>query len=153
MSTPLTDNFEDKKLATNFWLNEFLFSDFYSERNQERVLESFYNDEMVLTRNVKKLAHNLQLLRDYLGCAISINIAFRPKWWELKQGRSGNSQHTLCWAADIVAEDYTPNQVADAIEELIDKGIMDQGGLGRYNSFTHYDLFAPDADGRRWDFR
>ena len=150
IETPLTDNFEDVQLTPNFWLSEFLFSDFYAEGPQERVLEAFYIEELVYTRNVKRLARNLQLLRDYLGCPISINISFRPKWWELKQGRSGNSQHTKAWAADIVSSEHSPEQVADAIEELIDKGIMDQGGLGRYSSFTHYDLFAPDADGRRW---
>lgn len=150
INTPLTDAFNDEQLTPNFWLSEFLFSDFYSERAQERVLEAFYSNELVFMRNVKELARNLQALRDYLGCAVSINIGYRPKWWELKQGRSGNSQHTQAWAADIVSEDHKPEEVADAIEFLIEKGIMNQGGLGRYRNFTHYDLFSPDADGRRW---
>lgn len=150
INTPLTDAFNDEQLTPNFWLSEFLFSDFYSERSQERVLEAFYSNELVFMRNVKELARNLQALRDYLGCAVSINIGYRPKWWELKQGRSGNSQHTQAWAADIVSEDHKPEEVADAIEFLIEKGIMNQGGLGRYRTFTHYDLFSPDADGRRW---
>lgn len=148
MTTPLTDDFQDLQLAKNFWLSEFLFSDFYSPRNQERVLQSYLDDPEVFI-NAKGLADNLQVLRDYLGCAISVNIGYRPKWWEIKQGRSGNSQHVKGWAADIIAEDYTPRQVQDAIEHLIETGKMKEGGLGRYNSFTHYDLRGNKA---RWDF-
>lgn len=148
MTTPLTDDFQDLQLAKNFWLSEFLFSDFYSPRNQERVLQS-YLDEPDVLHNARNLAQELQVLRDYLGCAISINIGYRPKWWEIKQGRSGNSQHVKGWAADIIAEDYTPRQVQDAIEHLIETGKMKEGGLGRYNSFTHYDLRGNKA---RWDF-
>lgn len=130
MQTPFTDSFENKQLAANFWLDEFVFSDFYSPLIQEKVLEVFYDDPKLI-KNTQDLAENLQVLRDYLGCAVSINISFRPLFWELKQGRSGRSQHCLAWAADIVADDYNPSQVADAIEHLIDQSKMKQGGLGR----------------------
>ena len=71
-------------------------------------------------------------------------------WWEHKQGRSGNSQHCLGKAADIVVPGMTPDEVADKIEELISNGDMLQGGLGRYNAFTHYDIRKTKG---RWDFR
>lgn len=150
IDTPLTDDFLDEKLTPNFWLSEFLFSDFYSESAQEKVLASYYADEDKLYPEIKKLCRNLQALRDYLGCAVTINISYRPKWWEIKQGRSGNSRHVKGMAADIVSEEHSPRQLADAIEELVERGIMDQCGLGRYNSFTHYDTDGMDADGRRW---
>lgn len=148
--TPLINAFEDYQITPNFWLSEFLFSTFYSDSIQERVLEAYYDNEVIFLQNIKRLAQNLQALRDYLGAPVVINIGFRPLFWEKRQGRSGNSQHTKAWAADIVCDDYAPSEVADALEHLIDKGIVDQGGIGRYNSFVHYDLFAPDADGRRW---
>lgn len=140
------------KLTTNFALHEFLFSDFYSPRQQKMVLDSYEQEPLEVRQNLVKLVNNLQVLREFLGCAISVNIGYRPKWWELKQGRSGNSRHVKLMAADIVAEDYSPEKVADAIEQLIEEGKMDEGGLGRYHTFTHYDV---DFVGhpRRWDFR
>lgn len=127
------------QLAKNFYLSEFIFSDFYSPLIQKKVIEAFESD-LELMQNCQALADNLQVLRDYLGSPISINISYRPKFWELKQGRSGKSQHVKAWAADIVCDDYSPAQVADAIDQLIDDGKMKEGGLGRYNSFTHYDI-------------
>jgi len=41
----------------------------------------------------------------------------------------------------------TPQEVADLIEELISQGKMKEGGLGRYNTFTHYDIRGYNA---RW---
>ena len=142
----------NRQLTDNFSKNEFLYSHFYSEELQVKVIEEFEKDSQNYAR-MKELADNLQVLRTALGCPININIAYRPKFWELRQGRSGNSQHTKAWAADIVADMFSPNEVATAIENLIKEGRMKQGGLGRYRSFTHYDLFNPDEDGRRWDNR
>ena len=145
MNTPLTDSFVNVQLTANFWLDELIFSDFYSPRNQEKVLESFYDDN--LFEQAKKLAEHLQVIRDYLGCAVSVNIAYRPKWWELKQGRSGASQHVLMLAGDIVSEDHSPKQVFDAIEFLIETGKIKEGGLHAYNSFVHTDTRGRKA---RW---
>jgi len=142
--------YQNIQLTKNFWLDEFILSDFYSPRIQERVIEA-YLESPELHENLHKLADNLQVLRDYLGCAVSVNIGYRPLFWEKKQGRSGKSRHVKMMAADIIADDYSPAQVQDAIEQLIEEGKMQEGGLGRYNSFTHYDI---DFVGhpRRWDF-
>jgi hypothetical protein len=51
-------------------------------------------------------------------------------------------------AADIVAENFSPEEVADKIEELINDNLMLEGGLGRYNTFTHYDIRGTKA---RWN--
>jgi uncharacterized protein YcbK (DUF882 family) len=115
------------------------------------VVEDFNIDKELLP-NLQKLANNLQVLRDYLGKPIHINAGFRPKWWEHLRGRSGNSQHTLCKAADIRVDDLTPEEVANAIEYLISEGKMLQGGLGRYNTFVHYDI-GFNGKRRRWDNR
>ena len=137
------------KLTKNFSLKEFLISRFYSNKQQKQVLKDFYKDSNLLI-NLKELASNLQVLRDYLNTSITINIAYRPKWYELFKNRSGKSQHCLCKAADLKVKGYTPLEVYEAIEHLISIGKMKQGGLGKYNTFTHYDIRGVKA---RWDFR
>lgn len=136
------------KLTKNFDLSEFIYSDFYNPSQQKKVLKSFDEDDSIFF-NIQKLANNLQVLRDYIGKPISINISYRPLWWELKQGRSGNSQHVLGKAADIVIKGMSTKEVHDTIEMLIERGDMLQGGLGLYNSFVHYDIRKTRA---RWDY-
>jgi uncharacterized protein YcbK (DUF882 family) len=134
-------------MTKNFKLNEFLESRFFSESEQIRVLADFEKNKKELLPKLQKLANNLQVLRDALNASISINIAYRPKWYELLKGRSGNSRHCKCEAGDITVDGYTPLQVNSKIEELIKSGDMAEGGLGKYNSFTHYDIRGNKA---RW---
>ena len=137
-------------LTNNFTREEFLKSRFFNIEEQIRVNNSYLDDINYLEPNLILLANNLQALRDFLNTPISINISYRPKWYELSRGRSGNSQHVKFKAADITTSKYSPNQVADAIELLISQGKMQEGGLGRYNSFTHYDIRNKKS---RWDNR
>jgi uncharacterized protein YcbK (DUF882 family) len=137
-------------LTKNFNLDEFIESGFYNEEVQENVWASYDADTYVLDQNLRRLAENLQVLRDHVGTSVIINIAYRPVWWEHQQGRSGTSQHCLGKAADIVISGMTPDEVADTIEKLIDEDKMEQGGLGRYNTFTHFDVRGYAA---RWDER
>lgn len=136
------------KLTKNFSLHEFLESRFFNAPEQIRVKESYQDNKFDLEPNLIVLVDNLQALRDYLNARIDINISYRPKWYELSRGRSGGSQHVQLKAADIVVDGYNANQVADAIEHLIASGKMKQGGLGRYHSFTHYDVRGTAA---RWN--
>jgi uncharacterized protein YcbK (DUF882 family) len=135
------------KLTNNFSLSEFLESRFFDDKQQEKVNLEFQNNKTTLLPKVQELANNLQVLRDNLGSAISINIAYRPKWYELSKGRSGNSRHCLCEAADIKVQGFTTAQVRAKIEKLILSGEMIQGGIGKYNSFVHYDIRGIKA---RW---
>ncbi|MFJ1330276.1 YcbK family protein [Capnocytophaga canimorsus] len=100
--------------------------------------------------NVKLLAKELQVLRDYLGKKITINSGYRSKAYNATlKGASPKSQHLLGKAADIVIEGMTPKKVAETIEKLIAQGKMKQGGIGIYKTFTHYDIRGVKA---RWDF-
>ena len=101
-------------------------------------------------RNVLRLMAELQVLRDELNTPIVINSGYRSPEHNQSVGGSKNSQHLLGKAADIVAQDVSPDETADTIERLINEGKMQQGGLGRYNTFTHYDIRGNKA---RWDFR
>ena len=138
------------KLTKNFSLDEFIESRFYDEEPQEKVWESYNENIGELLPYLSKLANQLQVLRDCIGMSIYINISYRPVWWEHKQGRLGNSQHCLGKAADIVVPGMTPDDVADTIEHLISRGDILQGGLGRYDTFTHYDIRKTKG---RWDYR
>jgi len=124
-------------LTANFSLSEFACSD------GTPVPDKYYN-------NCKELAENLQVLRDDFGAAISLNCGYRTPTKNKAVGGVSNSQHLLAKAADIRVKGQTPNAVADRILKLIGSGKMKQGGLGRYNTFTHYDIRGKEA---RWDKR
>lgn len=136
------------KLTKNFELKEFIVSRFYNKEQQERVLSDFESNKTELLPNIQKLANQLQVLRVHFNSPIIINIAYRPKWYELEKGRSGNSKHTLGIAADFNVKGKSTKEVREAIEDLIKKGDMLQGGVGKYNTFVHYDCFKGGK--RRW---
>lgn len=98
--------------------------------------------------NLKELAANLQVLRDHLGKPIRINSAYRSPAHNAKIGGAKKSQHLLGTAADIVVVGQSPRETRKVIEILIKEGKMKQGGLGAYNSFTHYDIRGYKA---RWN--
>ena len=100
-----------------------------------------------LIPNVQMLADNLQVLRDFVGVPISINSAYRHKEYNRSVGGSSRSQHLYAKASDIVVKGMPSNLVYELIEELIKDGKMKQGGLGSYDSFTHYDVRKTKA---RW---
>ena len=102
--------------------------------------------------NIQKLANQLQILRNKVGVSVKINSAYRcVKHNANLKPKPGakNSQHILGKAADIVISGFKASKTFDLISELINEGDMLQGGLGAYNSFTHYDIRKTKA---RWDF-
>ena len=91
-------------------------------------------------QNVQKLANNLQVLRNTLNAPIIINSGYRSPSHNKAVGGAVRSQHLTGKASDIVVRGYTPKQVFDEIERLINRGEMLQGGLKAYNTFVHYDI-------------
>ena len=122
------------RLTKNFSLSEFDCKD-GSEMPSE------------LLANVLELAENLQVLRDFVGVPIKINSSYRSLSHNANIGGSKSSQHLFAKAADIVIESKSPEQVANIIKVLISEGKMKQGGIGVYNTFTHYDIRGHKA---RW---
>ena len=100
-----------------------------------------------LMDNVKKLAKNLQVLRDHIQKPITIISGYRTPEYNKKCGGVKRSQHLLAKAADIVVSGMTSLEVRDTIIQLIKDGKMDSGGVGIYPSFTHYDVRGRNS---RW---
>lgn len=100
-----------------------------------------------LMANVKALAKNLQVLRDEVKKAITINSGYRTVSHNKAVGGASGSQHLKAKAADIVVRGMTPAEVRKKIESLIASKKMTQGGIGKYNSFVHYDIRGTRA---RW---
>lgn len=122
------------QLSKNFYLEEF------NCRDGTPVPAKFFD-------NVKTLASNLQVLRDFIGEPIHINSGYRTPEYNKKVGGKKNSQHLTASAADIACKSRTPKQLASVIERLIKEGKMRQGGIGIYPGFVHYDIRGVRA---RW---
>lgn len=122
------------KITTNFSLEEFNCKDG----------STMPNDVMI---NIINLAKNLQVLRDAIGKTITINSAYRSPDYNKKIGGVKDSQHLKGNASDITVKGMTPKEVAKIIEGLIASGKMQQGGIGIYPNFVHYDIRGVKA---RW---
>jgi uncharacterized protein YcbK (DUF882 family) len=97
---------------------------------------------------VTKLASQLQYIRDFVRKPIKLTNAYRCPEHNKEVGGVSNSQHILGKAADIQINDLDPSEVYKTIDNLTEHGHILQGGLGKYNTFTHYDIRKTRA---RWD--
>lgn len=98
----------------------------------------------------KRLAWQLQALRDDLGKPVVVISGYRhPAYNKLKKGKP-QSLHLQAKAADIKVRGMTGKQIRARIEKLIAAGKMEQGGLGTYEGepmMCHYDVRGRKA---RW---
>ncbi|MDC6364709.1 MULTISPECIES: D-Ala-D-Ala carboxypeptidase family metallohydrolase [Flavobacteriaceae] len=124
------------QLTKNFYKIEF------ESRDGATMPESVF-------QNVKQLAENLQIVRDILEEPININSGYRSEAHNTIVGGVKNSQHLLGKAADISMKNYTSKELAVIFENLIREGKIQQGGVGLYNGFVHYDIRGTRA---RWNF-
>jgi uncharacterized protein YcbK (DUF882 family) len=123
-----------RQLTKNFHINEFRCHD------GTEVPAELYD-------NVLELAKNLQALRDRIGKPIKIISGYRHLGYNKKIGGARKSQHIEAKAADIKVKGIGPAKLARHIEEAIADGDMKKGGVGRYPTFTHYDIRGKNA---RW---
>jgi uncharacterized protein YcbK (DUF882 family) len=124
------------KLTENFSLHEFQCKDGSDIPNE-------------YLPNAIQLAKNLQVLRDYINKPITINSAYRSPEYNASAKVKGakNSQHLLAKAADLRVKGMTPRELANVIESHIRAGKIQQGGVGVYPTFVHYDIRGTKA---RW---
>jgi len=97
---------------------------------------------------IQKLASQLQCIRDFIRFPIKITSAYRCSSHNKEIGGVSNSQHILGKASDIQVSDSSPEAIYQVIDTLAEYGHVLQGGLGLYNTFTHYDIRKTRA---RWD--
>ena len=128
------------QITKNFNLKEFR-----SNLHNKAGFEVFQVPEYLLG-NVKTLANQLQVIRDYIDLPIKINSAYRTPLFNKSVGGAKNSQHLYAKAADLKTE-LEPKKLYDIIEYLINDGQILEGGLGLYPTFVHYDIRGTKA---RW---
>lgn len=97
--------------------------------------------------NLQALAINLQKIRDKVGPLI-INSGYRTPTYNDKVGGVKNSQHLLATAADVSSPTMTGPELHAVILDMINKGEIHNGGLGKYRTFVHYDIRDQPA---RWN--
>lgn len=97
----------------------------------------------------RHLAWTLQRIRNVVG-PLKINSAYRCPKHNKNVGGAKNSQHTKNTAADLVAVEVSPIQLQETVLGMMEHDSIPNGGLGRYNTFTHYDIRLTPA---RWDHR
>ena len=97
---------------------------------------------------IQKLAAQLQTIRDFIRKPVKLTNAYRCPKHNKEVGGVSNSQHILGKAADIQIKDLDTAEVYKTIDNLTEQGHILQGGLGKYNTFTHYDIRKTKA---RWD--
>ncbi|WP_303315276.1 D-Ala-D-Ala carboxypeptidase family metallohydrolase [Flavivirga abyssicola] len=124
------------KLTTNFSKVEFESRDGF--QMPDDILE-----------NIKELAENLQVVRDYLKEPIHINSGYRSPNHNSAIGGELDSQHLLGKAADFSVRNYTAKDISLIFERMINNGEIKQGGVGLYNGFVHYDIRGTKA---RWNY-
>ena len=100
--------------------------------------------------NLKMLAVQLEIIRAHFNAPVTINSGYRNLEYNRNIGSKDTSQHVKGTAVDIVVKGVSPDEVADALEFLINTGMLKEGGVGRYNTFTHYDIRGTRA---RWNYK
>lgn len=98
-------------------------------------------------KNIRELAKNLQVIRNYFNLPLSISSGYRSPAHNSKIGGAKDSQHKYGRAADFSISGKSPIEVAKVIEDLIAAGKIKQGGLGIYPTWVHYDIRGTKA---RW---
>jgi uncharacterized protein YcbK (DUF882 family) len=97
--------------------------------------------------NIQFLMDQLEVLRAQVNAPIRIVSGYRSPAHNASVGGKGQSRHMCGQAADIQITGMTPTEVHATIERLITAGQMQQGGLGLYRTFVHYDTRGHKA---RW---
>ena len=101
--------------------------------------------------NIKELARNLQVIREFVGSPLKLTNAYRSLEHNRNVGSSDTSQHPKGKAGDIQSKELTPLELYNIIIDLISVGEIKEGGVGLYNSFVHYDIYYDGVNKRRWD--
>jgi len=119
------------QLSPNFWLDEFHC------RDGTPVPEASVEGLRSHTRR------NLQPIRDFFDSPMVITSGYRTPEYNKGRGveRSWHlyGTHGDQFATDFVVAGYTPAEIGMVLSGLIRLGVIDEGGIGVYQGFVHYD--------------
>lgn len=90
--------------------------------------------------NLQILAFMLQRIRDHFGRPIIISSGYRCMAHNTQVGGASRSFHIQGMACDFTIKDVHPKTVQKEVAKLMTDGKLLNGGLGIYNTFTHYDI-------------
>ena len=130
----MSSNTTNKKLSKNFDWNEF-------ESHDGAVMPP------EVKTNIQELVKNLEVIRSAIGKPMKINSGWRSPNQNAKVGGKSKSFHMVGMASDFYVPGMTTKQVRDVIETLISQGKIKQGGIGKYDTWVHYDNRGTKA---RW---
>ena len=83
----------------------------------------------------------MEVIRAHFGNKpIKINSGYRSPAHNKKIGGASGSLHKSAKANDFTIKGVAPKDVQAGVKELMRTGKIEKGGLGYYNSFTHYDI-------------
>jgi|GEM_PF-1512321 len=100
---------------------------------------------------IQRLIQNVNKIADNLGVALHVNSGYRsPNYNASLEGSAQASNHQFGEAIDISSPVLSASQLHSKVLDLINRGVISDGGLGAYNTFIHYDV---GGAGRRWDLR
>jgi len=103
--------------------------------------------------NIQLLMEQLEIVRDYIQLEfqqemqVIITSGYRSPAHNMNVGGVSNSYHLCGMAADFYVPGLPHSDVQDILNYLMISGEIINGGLGRYDSFTHYDIGST----RRWN--
>lgn len=89
-----------------------------------------------------ELIRKLELIREHFDVPVTINSGYRCPTHNRNCGGAIGSQHLRGTAADIVVKGVPAHEVYKAVDPY-----HDDGGLGKYKTFTHIDVRGHRA---RW---
>jgi len=115
------------KVTPHFWIYEFDCRD--GTNYPEKWIES----------RLTPLCKSLELIRAEVGGPLHITSGYRTAVHNRRIGGAMYSQHLTGRAADISPRDVTAARLHLIIDRLIRRGDIPDGGLGKYQTFVHYD--------------
>lgn len=89
--------------------------------------------------NVRSLVKNMDVIREAVGKPIIINSGYRSPKHNQEVGGVKNSYHTKGMACDFYVKGMSTTELKNIIENLIEQGKIQKGGLGHYSTWIHYD--------------
>lgn len=134
MAAYAADNDSEGALAEHFFADEFDCHD------GTPVPETYLPELSVFCER------NLEPLRKFFGVPILVRSGYRTQEHNQRVGGSKRSYHVYTmrpnsgvFAVDIAIPGVPPVQIRQAILGLINLGVMEQGGVGLYQNWVHYD--------------